>query len=168
MHLFFKTIIFSLVLFISFSAFTQDRKTELFHKIDTYLESSTKNGFSGTVLVAIKGEVILSKGYGWADRENKFPNSPSTVFNIGSITKQFTASAILKLVEQGKLKTSDKLITYFQQAPSDKQDITIHQLLTHTSGISHKTGGFRYNEASKEQFLEEFFESKTMIKYYKG
>ncbi|NRB59278.1 MAG: serine hydrolase [Winogradskyella sp.] len=164
MHLFFKPIIFSLVIFISFSAFTQDRKTELFHKIDTYLESSTKNGFSGTVLVAIKGEVILSKGYGWADRENKIPNSPSTVFNIGSITKQFTASAILKLVEQGKLKTSDKLITYFQQAPSDKQDITIHQLLTHTSGISHKTGGFRYNEASKEQFLEEFFESKLQSK----
>lgn len=120
---------------------------------------SVKKGFSGSVLVAKKGEIILSKGYGWADRENKIPNSPSTVFNIGSVTKQFTASAILKLVEQGKIKTSDKISSYFDQAPGDKKDITIHQLLTHTSGISNRTGGFRYDEASKEQFLTEFFES---------
>jgi CubicO group peptidase (beta-lactamase class C family) len=128
------------------------------------LESSATNGFSGAVLVSKKGEIILSKGYGWADRKNKIPNSPSTVFNIGSVTKQFTASAILKLVEQGKIKTSDKISAFFDQAPVDKRDISIHQLLTHTSGISNKTGGFRYNEASKEQFLKEFFESELHSK----
>lgn len=102
----------------------------------------------------------MSKGYGWADRENKIPNSPSTVFNIGSVIKQFTASAILKLAEQGKIKTSDTIGLYFDQAPIDKRSISIHQLLTHTSGISNRVGGYRYHEASKEQFLNEFFESE--------
>lgn len=128
------------------------------------MKSSETNGFSGVVLVSKKDEIILSKGYGWADRRNKIPNSSSTVFNIGSITKQFTASAILKLVEQGKVKTSDKISKYFAQTSIDKSDITIHQLLTHTSGISNKIGGFRYDEASKEQFLKEFFESKLQSK----
>jgi CubicO group peptidase (beta-lactamase class C family) len=159
-----KSIALALIPLVASSSFSQSTHKELFNKIDTYLESSAKNGFSGAVLVAKKGEIILSKGYGWADRKNKIPNSPSTVFNIGSVTKQFTASAILKLVEQGKIKTSDKISSFFNQTPLDKRDITIHQLLTHTSGISNKTGGFRYNEASKEQFLKEFFESELQSK----
>ncbi|WGF91682.1 serine hydrolase domain-containing protein [Aequorivita marisscotiae] len=164
MKSFIKTLFFTLITLSIFSATSQNTNKKLFNKIDSYLDASAKNGFSGVVLVAKKGEVILSKGYGWADRKNKIPNSPATVFNIGSVTKQFTASAILKLVEQGKMKTSDKLSLYFPQIPLDKTDITIHQLLTHTSGISNKTGGFRYNEASKEQFLKEFFESELHFK----
>ncbi|TJY35956.1 serine hydrolase domain-containing protein [Pontimicrobium aquaticum] len=159
-----KIVFFTFIAFSTLSAFSQNTDKKLFNKIDSYLEASVTNGFSGVVLVAKKGAVILSKGYGWADRENKIPNSPATVFNIGSITKQFTASAVLKLVEQGKIKTSDKISSYFTQTPSDKKDITIHQLLTHTSGISNRTGGFRYNEASKEQFLKEFFESTLQSK----
>ena len=159
-----KALIFAFTTFLTLNSFSQSTNKELFNRIDTYLESSVSNGFSGVVLVSKKGEIILSKGYGWADRKNKIPNSPSTVFNIGSVTKQFTASAILKLVEQGRIKTSDKIGSYFNQAPIDKRDISIHQLLTHTSGISNRTGGFRYNEASKEQFLKEFFESELRSK----
>ena len=159
-----KALIFAFITFLTLNSFSQNTNEEIYNKIDSYLESSVTNGFSGVVLVSKKGEIILSKGYGWADRENKIPNSPSTVFNIGSVTKQFTASAILKLVEQGKIKTSDKISSYFIQTPIDKRDITIHQLLTHTSGISKRTGGFRYNEASKEQFLKEFFESELQSK----
>ena len=129
-------------------------------KIDTYLNASMKNGFSGSVLVAIKDEIILSKGYGWSDRNKKIPNSSSSIFNIGSVTKQFTASAILKLAETGKINTSDKISQFYDETPDDKKNITIHQLLTHTSGISKRTGGFRYDEASKEKFLDEFFNSK--------
>lgn len=164
MNLSIKALIFSFITFATLSSFSQNTNKELINKIDSYLELSVTNGFSGAVLVSKKGEVILSKGYGWADRENKIPNSPSTVFNIGSVTKQFTASAILKLVEQGKIKTSDKISSYFIQTPTDKRDITIHQLLTHTSGISNRTGGFRYDEASKEQFLKDFFESELQSK----
>lgn len=159
-----KAPIFAFITFLTLNSFSQSTNKELFNRIDTYLESSVTNGFSGVVLVSKEAEIILSKGYGWADRKNKIPNSPSTVFNIGSVTKQFTASAILKLVEQGKIKTSDKIGSYFNQAPIDKSDITIHQLLTHTSGISNRTGGFRYNEASKEQFLKDFFESELQSK----
>ena len=159
-----KALIFAFSTFLTLNSFSQSTNKELFNRIDTYLESSVTNGFSGVILVSKKGEIILSKGYGWADRKNKIPNSPSTVFNIGSVTKQFTASAILKLVEQGRIKTSDKIGSYFNQAPVNKRDISIHQLLTHTSGISNKTGGFRYNEASKEQFLKEFFESELQSK----
>jgi len=137
---------------------------DTFTKIDNYLNSSVTNGYSASVLVAKDGEILLSKGYGWANRSKKILNKPSTVFNIGSVTKQFTAAAILKLLELNKLNTSDKIEKYFPQASSDKKDITIHQLLTHTSGISPRTGGFRYNEASKEQFLEEFFQSELMYK----
>ena len=164
MNLSIKSLLFVFITFSTLTSFSQYTNKELFDKIDSYLESSVTNGFSGVVLVAKKGKIILSKGYGWADRENKIPNKPSTVFNIGSVTKQFTASAILKLVEQGKIKTSDKISSYFSQIPIDKSDITIHQLLTHTSGISNRTGGFRYNEASKEQFLKEFFESELQSK----
>ena len=164
MNLSIKTLFFTFITFSTISAFSQNTNKELINKIDSYLESSVTNGFSGVVLVSKRGEIILSKGYGWADRENKIPNSPSTVFNIGSVTKQFTASAILKLVEQGKIKTSDKISSYFIQTPIDKRDITIHQLLTHTSGVSNRTGGFRYDEASKEQFLKEFFESELHSK----
>ncbi|WKK67046.1 serine hydrolase [Lutimonas zeaxanthinifaciens] len=164
MRLSIKLLCFVFITFSTLNTFTQNTDNELFDRIDSYLESSVTNGFSGVVLVSKKGEIILSKGYGWADRENKIPNSPSTVFNIGSVTKQFTASAILKLVEQGKIKTSDKISLYFAQTPIDKSEITIHQLLTHTSGISERTGGFRYDEASKEQFLIEFFESELQSK----
>ncbi len=159
-----KALIFAFITFFTLNSFSQSTNKELFNRINAYLESSVINGFSGAVLVSKKGEIILSKGYGWADRKNKIPNSPLTVFNIGSVTKQFTASAVLKLVEQGKIKISDKISSYFRQVPIDKREITIHQLLTHTSGISNRTGGFRYDEASKEQFLKEFFDSDLQSK----
>ena len=145
---------------ISLNSQTIESNKALKAKIDAYLQASVLNGFSGSVLVSQKGNIILSKGYGWADRKNKIPNTASTVYNIGSVTKQFTASAILKLVEQGEIKTSDKISLFYKQAPADKKNITIHHLLTHSSGISPRTGGFRYDEADKEQFLNDFFESE--------
>jgi CubicO group peptidase (beta-lactamase class C family) len=161
-------LVFLTIAIISLGTLTSNAQEKLGHKdtftkIDSYLNASVNNGFSGSVLVAIKGEIILSKGYGWSDRKNKIPNTSSSIFNIGSVTKQFTASAILKLVEQGKIKTSDKISQFYDKAPDDKKNITIHQLLTHTSGISRSTGGFRYDEASKEQFLKEFFDSELQL-----
>ncbi|MER3319551.1 MAG: serine hydrolase domain-containing protein [Allomuricauda sp.] len=135
-------------------------------KIDSYLSKSVANGYSGSVLVAKGNNIIFSKGYGWSDRSLKIMNTPATVFNIGSVTKQFTAAAILKLMEDQKLNVSDNIEKYFPQVPSDKKDITIHQLLTHTSGVSPRTGGFRYDKASKEGFLKDFFQSE--LKYAPG
>jgi CubicO group peptidase (beta-lactamase class C family) len=91
--------------------------------------------FSGSVLIARNDEILLSKGYGMADREERIPNTPQTKFRIGSITKQFTAMAILILQAQGKLNVQDAICTYISDCPAAWQPITIHQLLTHTSGI---------------------------------
>jgi len=129
----------------------------LARRVDDYLSRSVPNGFAGAVLVAKDGRVVLSEGYGLADRATRIPVGPSTVFNIGSVTKPFTAAAILKLVEQGKLATSDTLAALFDGVPEDKRGITVHQLLTHTSGISPRAGGPRYERASRERFLAELF-----------
>ncbi|MCK0107868.1 serine hydrolase [Flavobacteriaceae bacterium S0825] len=157
---FFILVFIQIVIGISTLFGQEMNNNELKAKIDTYLNNSITNGYSASVLVAKRGEVILSKGYGWSNRKKKVLNTVSSVFNIGSVTKQFTAAAILKLVELGKLNTSDKIGLFYNEAPIDKKDITIHQLLTHTSGVSPRTGGFRYDEASKDQFLKEFFEAE--------
>ena len=153
--------VFQLACFIGKAQGLPD-SSPIVEKIDNYLNSSVKNGYAGSVLVAKGGDILLSKGYGWADRTKKIPNSPSTVFNIGSVTKQFTAAAILILYQQNKLDTADQIKKFFPEAPKDKQHITIHQLLTHTSGISPRTGGFRYDEASKDTFINEFYSSELM------
>ena len=92
--------------------------------------------FMGSVLVARKGKIIFNNAYGMADLEWNIPNSPTTRFNIASMTKQFTAAAILLLEDRGKLKTSDLVKKYLPNAPASWDNITIYHLLTHTSGIS--------------------------------
>ncbi len=108
--------------------------------IDSYFEALETGGFSGTVLVARKGELLLHKGYGLADREMKIRCTTETVFDIGSITKQFTAAAILRLEAEGKLRVEDRLSKHLEGVPEDKKDITLHHLLTHTSGLDHAYG----------------------------
>jgi CubicO group peptidase (beta-lactamase class C family) len=101
-------------------------------RLDAWLRASE---FKGGVLVARKGEIVLRKGYALADRENGIPYGPETVFTVGSITKQFTAAAILKLEMQKKLSIHDKLSRFFPKAPEDKAGITLLQMLSHTSGL---------------------------------
>ena len=91
--------------------------------------------FMGSVLVAKNGKVVFSKSYGMADLEWSVPNSPTTRFNIASMTKQFTAASILLLEDRGKLKTDDLVKKYLPDAPASWDKITIYHLLTHTSGI---------------------------------
>lgn len=91
--------------------------------------------FMGSVLVARGEKVLFSKGYGFANMEWQIPNAPSTKFRLGSVTKQFTAASILILEDRGKLKTSDRVKKYLPDAPAAWDQITIYNLLTHTSGI---------------------------------
>jgi CubicO group peptidase (beta-lactamase class C family) len=102
----------------------------------TYLQRLEKLGFAGVVLVARGDEPILAEGYGLADRERGLPWTPATVSTVGSITKQFTAAAILALEEDGRLDVSDTITEYFDGVPADKAEITLHQLLTHSSGLA--------------------------------
>jgi CubicO group peptidase (beta-lactamase class C family) len=103
--------------------------------LEDYFQKAAGLGFSGAVLVEKDGNVLLRKGYGWADVKRRIPISADTIFDIGSGVKSFTATAIMQLEEQGKLNTSDLMSKYIKNIPPDKQEITIHHLLTHTSGL---------------------------------
>jgi CubicO group peptidase (beta-lactamase class C family) len=104
-------------------------------RLDEVVQSFVPDRFMGSVLVARDAEVIFDKSYGSANLEWNIPNTPETKFRIGSLTKQFTAAAILLLEEQGKLKTTDLLSAHFPNTPDAWKDITIHHLLSHEAGL---------------------------------
>ncbi len=95
--------------------------------------------FTGAVLVAKSGAAVFDRAYGLANREWEIPNTPATHFRIGSITKQFTAVAILLLEERGLLKLADPVSTHMRNAPATWSNITLHHLLTHMSGLPNVT-----------------------------
>lgn len=107
----------------------------LTEKIEAYLQAhSNNNHFMGSVLINREREVLLSKGYGTANLEHNVSNTSLTKFRLGSITKQFTATAILKLQEQNLVDINNFLATYLPEYPNGEQ-ISVHHLLSHTSGI---------------------------------
>ncbi|HEY3474536.1 MAG TPA: serine hydrolase domain-containing protein [Anaerolineales bacterium] len=109
-------------------------------QIDKILSLHTEDEtFTGAVLVARNGEILLGQGYGWADRENQITNTPQTKYRLGSITKQFTAMAVLILQSWGQLDVQDPICRYLPECPDSWQEITIHHLLSHTSGIPNLT-----------------------------
>ena len=113
-----------------------DIKSNIPARIDDYLAAYEDKGlFSGSVLVARKGEILVSKGYGMANYEQSVFNTPETKFHLGSVTKQFTAMAIMQLQEKGMLNVNDPISKYISDYPNGKI-IKIHHLLTHTSGIT--------------------------------
>jgi CubicO group peptidase (beta-lactamase class C family) len=93
----------------------------------------------GSVLIARDDELVFSRGYGSANLEWNIPNSPSTKFRIGSLTKQFTAASILLLEERGKIRIEDPVRVYLPDAPAAWDNVTVFSLLTHTSGIPNFT-----------------------------
>jgi CubicO group peptidase (beta-lactamase class C family) len=98
-----------------------------------------KDGFSGAVIVEEDQKIVLKAGYGWANRERRIPFTPRTIAQIGSLTKQFTATAIVDLSVRGKLDLSDPLGKFFPVPPASSA-ITLEQLLTHTSGLPDACG----------------------------
>lgn len=123
-------------------------------EIETYLKSIEENAhFSGAVILVKEGRVLFSKGYGYATPST--PNSPSTIFHIGSLTKQFTAAAILKLWESGCIDLNAPIDQYLPkncQSPNSNawKKVTVHHLLSHTSGISSYT--------DKDDYLNKCFQ----------
>jgi D-alanyl-D-alanine carboxypeptidase len=128
---------------------------------DAYISALVQqNKFSGAVLVAKDGKPLFRKGYLLANREWNIPNAPDTKFRLGSITKQFTATAILELAEQGKLKLDDPISKYYAAAPESWAKVTIHHLLTHTSGIPSYTSmpGFFAKQSRDDRTPEEIIQ----------
>lgn len=121
-------------------------------KVAGYLSTVEHQGFHGAVLVVQEGKNIISEGFGLSDIDKQIPNTDSTIFDIGSITKQFTAAGILKLEMAGKLSVDDLMSKYFDNVPEDKQSITLHHLLTHSAGFPGGIGG-DYEDITTEDFI---------------
>jgi CubicO group peptidase (beta-lactamase class C family) len=135
--------------------------------LDDYLKRVEAFGFSGALIVEKDGKIILSKGYGWADRAKNVKNTTDTPFMLASVSKQFTAAAILQLEEQGKLKTSHAIGKYLKDVPADKSQMTIHQLLTHTWGVGNNfvAGNENNREKADQKILAQPFEAKPGEKF---
>lgn len=144
------------ILAFQISALGQDKAK----KIDNLVSLYYKYGqFNGSVLVADNGKVLYQKGLGLANMEWNIPNTPDTKFRLGSITKQFTATLVLQLVEQGKIKLDGKLSDYLPDYRKDTgEKVTIHNLLSHTSGIPSYTSlpGFFQNVSRNPFTVDDF------------
>jgi CubicO group peptidase (beta-lactamase class C family) len=130
--------------------------------IDSYLNDIVNAGwFQGAVLVAHNGKVIISKGYGMADAAHGTSNSAQTRFRLASVTKQFTAAAIMILQARGKLNVQDAICAHLPDCPDAWRDVTIQHLLTHTSGLPNYTDFMSYEPsqmlpATPDQLIARF------------
>ena len=117
---------------------------------DALLQQQVKaQNFRGSVLIGVNGKIVFERGYGPADEEWNVANTPKTKFRIASMTKQFTGASILLLQEDGKLNVGDRVAKYLSGLPDAWQAITIHQLLTHTSGIPNYTDSAKIPELNQ-------------------
>jgi CubicO group peptidase (beta-lactamase class C family) len=161
-----RTIRASIVLFVLFAtglSTAQDLKTN----IDAMLAAKYPADAPGiTALVAKDGKVIYKNAFGLANLELQVPMNPENVFELGSITKQFTAVAILMLQEQGKLSVQDPITKFFPDYPTDGNEITVHHLLNHTSGIKSYTGMQSFQANARKDMspteIIDFFKNEPM------
>lgn len=139
-------------------------------EVDRYIENEMRSLHIPGISLAVvrEGRIIKAKGYGLADIEANSAATPKTAYEIGSMTKQFTAAAVMMLVEEGKISLDDKITKYFTDAPDWWNQITIRHLLSHTSGIQNhvavpdyldifKTGITGKNFPSRDGLLKEFY-----------
>ena len=124
-----------------------------------FLHDTLPKAASGTLVAARDGKMLHCQGFGPADRERHVAAGCDTVYDTMSMTKQFTAAAILKLEMMDKLRVSDPITAYIGPVPEDKREITVHHLLTHTSGLIDALGG-DYEPVSREQMLAGALESR--------
>ncbi len=127
--------------------------------IGRFLDDALPAGASGSFVAARDGEMAYCEGFGWADREDRVAADCDTVYDVMSMTKQFTAAAILKLQMMGKLDVTDLIEKYIGPVPPDKRAITLHHLLTHTSGLTESLGG-DYEPLSREELVARALDSK--------
>jgi len=131
-------------------------------EIDRLMTAYAHNGqFNGAVLVSDHGDIIYKKAFGKASLELDVPNTPEMAFSVGSVTKPFTATLVMQLVQEGKLKLDGTLGEYlpvFASTPAAR--VTLHQLLTHTSGLSSRINGgdetFWKTDARRKYTVEQF------------
>ena len=149
------------ILILSFSNLMMSQDAATAAKVDEVVRYEMEKRQTPGVAVAVvkDGRVVLAKGYGLANVELQVPVKTETVFQIASVTKQFTAAAIMMLVESGKLTLDDKVGKYITNAPASWSGITIRHLLTHTSGLTDYPDGFDYRHDYTEDELIKAIES---------
>ncbi|MFH1940981.1 MAG: serine hydrolase domain-containing protein [bacterium] len=153
-------VFFIILLFATAGVYKNKEKiSDIEAKVDAYVKPYIDaGGFGGSILIARGDKILLSKGYGMANVEFSVPNSPKTKFQIASLSKTFTASAIMMLQERGGLSINDPLSKFIPDYPNGNQ-ITIHHLLTHTSGIPNVNDFPDYDQKSRfPQSLEQIIE----------
>lgn len=164
-----------LLLFFTLSAFSQTEqatiqsinKEKIAAQIDSLLEGYSFYGrFSGTVLVAHQDEVFFAKSHGYSDYDKHSPNHNASVYGIGSITKTFTATAVMKLAQQGKLNLDDNLYDYFPGLGDVAREITLHHLLSMSSGIYEDFSRSKSYDISQVVFPESYPVTTAHLVHY--
>jgi CubicO group peptidase (beta-lactamase class C family) len=148
-------------------AMAQDKPVvsgEVGKRLDEYLSRLEQFGFSGGALAVGGKDVLLMKSYGLSDRALKIPLATDSVYNLGSITKQFTAAAILTLEMQGKLSVNDLASKYLDGVPADKASITLHHLLTHSSGLESDFSPTDYEPVGREEYVRRALQSTLLFR----
>lgn len=142
-------------------------KTKLGLSIDKELSKLKQVGFSGSILVAHKGEIILAKSNGFADLDESEPIKPDSLFEIASITTSFTCTSIMMLVERGDLKLNDSIADYLPAVPEHSKKIQVRHLMQHAAGIPGTNYGItnRGLELAVESMLHGGPQSKPGTKY---
>ena len=145
-------------------------KSEVVQSIDADLRGRARKGLSGSLLLLQDGEIILQKGYGFADRSTGRMVTPETGFDIGSLVKAFTGLAILQLESEGKLHLNDAMPKFFPNSPPDKINITVQELMEHTSGLPDivdadsrpvdYTPSFDYEPVSRDEIVSRALHAK--------
>lgn len=154
-----------LIYFILFLATTASAQTTLESRVDRVVNAlMERQKIPGVSIAVVKdGKPAVVKGYGFANVEHKVRVKPETVFQSGSIGKQFTAFAVMLLVEEGKIKLDEKISAYVGEVPESWSSITVRHLLTHTSGMADYDWDFR-KDYTEDEMLEMAKKLRTEFK----
>lgn len=146
------SVLVCLFLVLSTGCYAQNDKKD---EVDVFIENSMKQqGITGLAVGIIKDEkIIKTKGYGSANLEYNIPVTPNTIFKIGSVSKHIVAVAVMKLVEEGRLRLNDPVNKFYKDAPSHWSKITIRHLLNHTSGLQRESPAFQGMLAKPDSVL---------------
>jgi len=132
--------------------------------VDSYIRSEMQKGqIPGLALLVVRdGQIVKAQGYGMSNVELQVPVKPETVFQSGSMGKQFTATAIMMLVEEGKISLDDPLTKFFPEAPAAWKNVTVRHLLSHTGGFGDYPEKFDFHHDRSEDEMLKMVESQSL------
>lgn len=168
-----RTLLTSLSLLVTLFASAQISDSQ-YQKIDSlFVDWNKPNHPGGTVGIVKNGKSVFSKAYGLASLEYLVPNSPSTIFNIASVTKQFTAMGIVRLQQEGKLSVDDDIRKHLPELPDFGETVTIRHMLHHTSGLRSLhamlgLAGWRDDDARTNEDLNRFMMNQRDLNFKPG